>query len=192
MGTRVLIVGGDFRSRKLLDIMREADIETNGYLLLEEELENPETMIMNADIVVLPANHTGGEIKGTRTVLQKHVVCWAKQGAYVFCGKADAELKELAAEYEFHIIEFLEDERFQIYNAYLTAEGAVKSAIEHTHGSLVNAQCAVVGSGRIADAIAYLLRPFTTNIRIVARNVTYLERARMQGHATFTLDDRSL
>ena len=58
---------------------------------------------------------------------------------------------------------------FKIKNAFLTAEGALSTAIESSAVSLINSRVLITGYGRIGKALAKYLSVFTRNITVFAR-----------------------
>lgn len=60
-------------------------------------------------------------------------------------------------------------EDFAVYNAALTAEGAMEIAIRQTDTSLWGANCLIVGFGRIGKLLALKLAPFGCKISVTER-----------------------
>ena len=87
----------------------------------------------------------------------------------VICGGV---LPEIIKNRFVNSIDYNDDEFFQYQNAYLTAEGALMTAIDKTRFSLRGSNCIVLGSGRIAKALIPLLKGLNANITVVARKKT--------------------
>lgn len=183
----IAVVGGDNRSVALVEILRQADLQVRGFFILDEaEREALSTYLSIADAAVLPANHLGGDVNG---VIPQATICTALcNGTHVYTGKADGELLCLANANRLHVREFLRDEPFQRKNAALTAEGAIAMAIQNSEKTLLNAACVVTGSGRIAWSLLHLLRAFTPNIAMVARDENARIQAELLGYAAYSLD----
>ncbi|MBO5504861.1 MAG: dipicolinate synthase subunit DpsA [Clostridia bacterium] len=85
----------------------------------------------------------------------------------IFAGKADDFLKSIAQENQ--VIDYLEREEFAVLNAIPTAEGAIKIAIDETSGTLNNANCLVLGYGRIGRVLTGILQGFGAKTTVFAR-----------------------
>lgn len=72
------------------------------------------------------------------------------------------------------VIDYKNDEAFQLKNAYLTAEAALALTIDESDSSLINASVLIAGYGRIGKALHRYLSAFTNDITVCARS----ERAR--------------
>jgi len=96
----------------------------------------------------------------------------------VICGGV---LPEIIKNRFVNSVDYNDDEFFQYQNAYLTAEGALMTAIEKTKFSLRGSNCVVLGSGRIAKALIPLLKGLNANITVVARKKTDRECLKIFG-----------
>lgn len=187
---RVAIVGGDKRSVELDTLLTNIGYQPRCFLKGKEEDDLMLEYIAESEIIVLPVNYLGGDtIKGTVPIQIETVLKHIAKDAILFCGKSDELVRRYADLRGFSIKEWIQDEPFLISNAYLSAEGAIASAISNSARSLMNAQCAVIGSGRLAFAMIHLLRAFTPSIRLTARNPGALEEGKRMGCTTFMLDE---
>lgn len=78
-------------------------------------------------------------------------------------------------------IDYNNDEHFQYQNAFLTAEGALMTAIFETDFSLYKSRCLILGSGRIAKALIPLIKTFNADITVIARKKSEREAWKMNG-----------
>lgn len=62
------------------------------------------------------------------------------------------------------------DERLQVENAYLTAEGAVCAAMNACRSSLKDCHCLVIGWGRIGKALTELLVGMNVRVSVASRS----------------------
>ncbi len=90
----------------------------------------------------------------------------------VLCGGI---LPEILKDRFYNHIDYSKNEFFQYQNARLTAEAAVQIAVEQTDFSLCDSNCLIIGSGRIAKALAYMLKAYNSEITVVARKVSERE-----------------
>lgn len=68
------------------------------------------------------------------------------------------------------VIDYKNDEAFQLKNAYLTAEAALALTIDESDSSLINASVLIAGYGRIGKALHRYLSAFTNDITVCARS----------------------
>ncbi len=87
------------------------------------------------------------------------------------------------------VYDYTKDECFAAANAYLTAEGAIQYAIQHSEGSLVNAEILITGYGRIGKALQRYLSPFSRYITICARSDSARVNAEANGAQAIPFDE---
>jgi dipicolinate synthase subunit A len=90
------------------------------------------------------------------------------------------------------IVDYKNDEIFQLKNAYLTAEGALSLAIEKSEKSLVNSSILITGYGKIAKALHLYLSAFTNNITVCARSESARVTAQYNGAKCIDFDKLKL
>ncbi|MCR4886072.1 MAG: hypothetical protein K5919_04070 [Clostridiales bacterium] len=91
------------------------------------------------------------------------------RGQIVVCGRTDAAFDCLAARRGWRLIRILEDPEFLEKNATLTAEGAVHAAMSAVPFALQDAECLVIGYGRIGKALTKFLRGLDVCVTVAAR-----------------------
>ncbi len=176
-----VILGGDKRSQCIKELLTDRWTDVI-HLLNTDSYDYDSQIIHQSRFVVLPANFLGGIVAGKHHhILAEAVLKDMPAGSLLFCGQADEKIKALAADKDIRTFSFLEDEMYVYVNAQLTAEGALMRCIECSESSLFQAQCVIIGSGRIAQALYPLLRAFTPFVSICARNQVVIERLHWQG-----------
>ena len=189
MGKRIILIGGDERSMVLCRLLHEKGHHIH-HQLPQNRAEECLPLIREAEAVILPTDYRGGPLTGFCGYPDAIALLYEMQSrCFLFCGAADDRLKQLAAKQNLRLAQMLEDEVYLIQNAYLSAKGALQCAMENSEGSLWQASVAVIGTGRIAQALMPLLHCFSTDIRVVGRNAAHLEKARMMGFRGFSLGD---
>jgi len=177
-----VILGGDRRSACLKELLsdRWADII---HLLYTDIYDYSKESLHQARFAVLPANFQGGIVAGKyHQIAVSDVIEDMSRDSLLFCGNADEDMRKLAAEKDIRVYSFQEDEMYVYVNAQLTAEGALMRCIESSDLSLFQAQCVIIGSGRIAQALYPLLCTFTPYVTICARNLEMLEKLQWRGY----------
>ena len=79
------------------------------------------------------------------------------------------------------VVDYYENEVLLLRNAYVTAEAAVMTAMEHTDRILRGASVAVLGYGRIGKYLARLLRTMGAEVTVCARREESLFEAASEG-----------
>ncbi len=78
-------------------------------------------------------------------------------------------------------------ESLRVYNAALTAEAAIETAMRELRVALQGARAAVVGYGRIGKRLAFLLRALGAHVTVAARGEGDLAAARLLGMGTLAV-----
>lgn len=149
---RLFVVGQDERSRCLKMLAEE-----RGHVLSQ----------INPDAVVLPLPKSA--LKDMKRVFP--------EGQRVVCGRMDDALRQAARKMRWVMLEVLDEEQFQLENAWLTAEGAVYRAMELRKRSLCGACCLVIGYGRIGKRLTNVLRALGAFVTVAARKETARQAA---------------
>ncbi len=88
-----------------------------------------------------------------------------------------------------NVSNYTDDETFNLYNAYLTAQGALCEATLSSDTALLHSKVLILGYGRISKALLRLLLPLTANISIVARNEVQRTTALLNGAKVYDFCD---
>lgn len=163
----VHIAGGDKRQLILNEMLKQ-----KGYHVSIEGFEKAgiRSEYEDADIVFLPVPYLApdGNIKApfSKSVIEPQVIAQRYEGSMFVLGRSNILAQKLFGE---HCFDLLADESFLIDNAALSAEGAILCCQNYTQTSLLNANCVVVGYGRIAKILCSMLKGYTGNIMATAR-----------------------
>lgn len=107
---------------------------------------------------------------------------YAESGAAIFSGGTSPLLEEFCGSHGLNLINYFAYEPLTIVNAALTAEAAAALLIQNTEYSLNNADVVITGGGRIAFALARLLRAFGAAVTICARSAEQRAKALAEHH----------
>ena len=181
---KILIVGGDKRQRLLCDMLKE-----KGYNCCYEnsDVGCVTEQLYSSRLIILPVPVSGN-------------------GEYVYSDNADfrLKLKELLGEIRsdqlvlgggfrrdavdiFHdnqviFRDMLRFEHFVRYNAYLTAQGAVRLLLESTDRLVTGQKILITGFGRVASALAEAVKGLKADVFIAARSPEQLTQAECLGY----------
>ncbi len=177
----ILIAGGDMRQVRLAEMLGKKgyDVHIAGFDKLDSAVEFPDS----TDWVFLPVPYKSpdGDIKApfsTEKFQLADIAARYPASAYLL-GGMDAAAQELLAGR--HVIDLLKDEAFLVYNALLTAQGAVCAFLKDSETALCGARCVVTGYGRIAKLLCGLLKAHAAKVTAVARKYSDLEVIRAEG-----------
>ena len=95
----------------------------------------------------------------------------------IVCGIMDEKLETYAAEKVWMLYRPLKDEEYLLENAKLTAEGAVFTAMNKLSIAVQEAECLVIGYGRIGKELTRLLRGLGAHVTVAARRPESREEA---------------
>ncbi len=183
----IIIVGGDKRQSYLKDIFIR-----KGYICehvnAEEEADILE-QIESFDAVLLPVplskdkEHIYSDNESF-SVKIKDVISKMNNNQTLFAGSIDKTLGAFLREREISYYDYFSEEALVIYNAYLTAQGALRLLLENTDELLVGKKTLITGYGRVAKAVAEILMSNGADVYIAARNAVQLQEAECRGYKT--------
>ncbi len=149
------------------------------------ELCTPEEAAQKGEVIVLPLPSVSkdgviptsfSERKIKLTELSPYL-----SGKRVFCSMKDM-VTEFAPNLNPKLLsDYYAREDFVLSNAYVTAEGAVKIALERFEGTINGARVLVCGFGRIGKSLTKVLSGFSPKLTVSARKSEDLSAIRLLG-----------
>ena len=103
------------------------------------------------------------------------------KGCTVLAGMAGGLRKSSPLWEALPVLDYYAREELTLGNAFLTAEGAVALAVEHSPGALGGSRCLVAGFGRIGKALCLALRGLGAQVDCAARKPWDLAAIRALG-----------
>lgn len=186
----ILILGGDNRQKFLAELLEDTAAKTvylnNGS---EKELLSK---IKSSKVVVFPIPITkdkknihsdNNDFRIDKSKVMKSL----PEESAVFGGGFSKEDREYFEEEGIEYHDFLLNEAFQLENAYLTAEGALRLLLENTTETLFNKKVLVTGYGRISELLCDILYKMHMKVYTAARNEIQLKQAEMKGYVPIVL-----
>ena len=177
----ILIAGGDMRQVRLAEMLRDRGytVHITGF----DKLGTADDWTDAAGWVFLPVPYRTpeGDIKAPfsgEKIRLDDITARYPYSAYMLGGMdatAQAALKGR------RIFDLLKDEAFLVYNAILTAQGAICAYLKDSETALYGARCVVTGYGRIAKLLGTLLKANAAKVIVVARKYSDLEVIRAEG-----------
>lgn len=182
------LAGGDRRQLAAAEALRG---EGHGVLLCcLEGLDPGQTELRKAlgaaDCVLLPLPALDGDGGlnapfSSQKVSAGELLDALHPGAVLLGGRLTPRFRAMAAARRVPLTDYYEREELQIANAALTAEGALRLAMEETETSLLGARCLVIGYGRIGRLLAGRLRALGAEVTASARRPEDLAWVRAEG-----------
>ena len=108
-------------------------------------------------------------------------------GTLLFGGRLTPAFKEQAQERGVPLVDYSEEDDFQVKNALPTAEGAVEILMRESERTVCGMPVAITGFGRVASALARLLVAMGADVTVGARKSAALHAAAAGGCRTVAL-----
>jgi len=171
---KFLIIGGDKRNIKLLELLKMDNHEVETFALNSENqngLEQYKKENFNAVIGPIPFTKDGETLNAPfikEKILIDELLPFLKNQTLI-AGPFEKELTQKAKTYKINLIDIMNIEEFAIYNTIATAEGTIEIAISNTEKNLHDSKILILGFGRVAKTLAIKLKGLVQEIVCAAR-----------------------
>ncbi len=175
MKRTVAVLGGDLRQAHLARLLLSDGWEVATWGLERGEAPNavPFHCAVEAPMIVLPLPVSRGEqlnLPLTDTTLELTRLWPRLRSDQILLGGQTRELSgRLMTDYGLTLLDYYDREETQIYNALITAEGALEKAMGATERTLHGEPCLVIGFGRIGKLLARRLAALGAEVTVAAR-----------------------
>lgn len=185
----ILLLGNDPRQNYACEYFRYNDIESDVFAkdMIDDHLR---TSIKKASHIVfpMPISVDGINVNGTNIAIT-NIIDIISPCSCVFGGKTNSNIKKLLDHNKIKYYDLSDFSTFQIKNALLSAEGAIYYASNYYHKSIYGSQISILGFGRIAKTLSFLLKAHGAEVCICARRSEDIAWAEMLGFDTVLIDD---
>ena len=174
---RYAVIGGDMRFAHLARMLEEAGRPVKGFLLEKAGIEGaPLSELGKCSIVV--SNWPMRWPLSDEDATEQEIFDQLSPGTVLLlCGpKFPSERR-----WDLQYVNLWADERLLQENAWLTAEGAVASAVSRTGLPIMGRSCAVVGYGRIGRALTEILLNLGGEVTVFSQTELKRRLARESG-----------
>lgn len=149
------------------------------------ELCTPEEAAQKGEVIILPLPSVNKDGNVPAAFSDKNISLMELSpylaGKRVFCSMKE-KVTEFAPNLNPKLLsDYYAREDFVLSNAYVTAEGAVKIALEKFEGTINGAKVLVCGFGRIGKALTKVLSGFSPKLTVSARKSEDLAAIRLLG-----------
>ncbi|MFW5780353.1 MAG: NAD(P)-dependent oxidoreductase [Bacillota bacterium] len=114
-----------------------------------------------------------------------------EKGSIVFARVSDFKVKSILNDKGIKQFNFLDDNRFLMKNAYITAEGALSEIIQKTKVTIMNMPILILGYGRIGKCLARMLKALNAKVTVASKPEKELAEAEVVVENTIELDNLS-
>lgn len=187
----ILTIGGDLRYAHMTRLAAAQSME-----IAAVGLENcpfplpcaPPEEIARAKALILPNPfRTGLSLPFSAHSLElENILAAAGRGALLLLSDTTGLPSALKSD---RLIDLSSDPEYVLFNAHLTAEGAVAAAMQASERALTGSMCLVIGYGRIGRRLSLLLHALGADTAAAARRETARESIRQDGISAFSMDE---
>ena len=194
------VIGGDLRQLEVAKKLKEDGNSVSIYGLdniptienFDIKTLNFRDIITKSDYLIFPLPVTRDGININAPFFSSHInikneVCPLLSSQIIF-GGIITPLSEAVNNSGVHINDYYAREDFMIFNALLTAEGAVKVALNDSKSIINKSECLVVGYGRIGKVLSRLLKEMGASVTVSARNSKDISWAKISGYKTINVN----
>ena len=193
---RIAFIGGDKRSIEAVKNIAKNGADVSVWGIDESYFPSPswckstcEEAVAGARAVVLPTPPSEDDVRVNCPLFSKEsgiklhkMLDMLPADTIVLGGRISPRIREYAAKRDIRIFDYFNREELLIKNAVPTAEGAIGISIEKTDCTLFGAKAAILGYGRIAEALALRLKALGTAVTIFARKPESVAKAQSEGY----------
>ena len=191
---KIGVIGGDRRTVEIIRCLKLSEFDVSVWGIdpqyIDNSLlkENCETAVLDADAVVLPTPPSEDELRVNCPLFTREsgvkihkLLDMMSENALLLGGRMSPRLKDLAAKRNIKCYDYFNTEELLIKNAVPTAEGAIGIAVNKMSKTIFESKIAIVGFGRIGEALALRLKALGANVTVFARKGTSIAQAISKG-----------
>jgi len=213
------VIGGDLRSLKLVDFLREDGHKVNIFgfgtynqrskpynqesepmpfpeILKENQKDDNQlsTIIHEADAVIGPVpcsndNETINAPFHSEKIYINDVLKKMNKNQIFIAGRISSKIAHLAEVYNVYTVDILDREEMAILNAIPTAEGAIQIAMEEMPITLHGSNSLVMGFGRIGKILAKMLHGLGANTFVSVRKYSDIAWIKSYGYKPILISE---
>ncbi|MFI3141356.1 MAG: dipicolinate synthase subunit DpsA [Clostridia bacterium] len=193
LSKNILILGGDLRQNKIQELLVSKNY-TCTHLKTASECENINQKIPLYDVVILPVPVSHDDIflyssDNQVKIELDTIVSSLCKGQLLIGGSISENLRSKLSKKSVEFFDFYENEELVLFNAYLTAQGALRLILENTDEYLSGKKVLITGYGRVAKASANILRAVGLDVYICVRNQEQKITAKCEGYKTLDFSE---
>ena len=183
MDNNFLVIGGDLRIVKLVNMLADKSVIYTYGLEKAEEIDNNENVIkcnpidreaiQESKLIIGPTPFSKDGINiyapySENEINIKDIIGKCKDKNLI-AGSIKEEILEIAKENNIQETDMIKNEKLAILNSISTAEGAIEVAIRETDNIIHRSNVLILGFGRIGKVLAKKLQGLSANVTCAAR-----------------------
>ena len=203
MDNNFLVIGGDLRIVKLVNMLSDKNVIYTYGLEKTEEIDDNENIVKckkideevlqknNIIIGPTPFSKDGVNIYApysTNEVNVNDVIQRCKDKQLIAGGIKD-DIVEFAKENNVQVTDIIKNEKLAILNSISTAEGAIEVAMKETDTIIHGSNVLILGFGRIGKVLSKKLQGLSANVTCVARKQEDLAWINAYGYKSININD---
>ncbi len=191
---KFIIIGGDKRQLYLKNFLAASGNSVKTFGLTEQG--GGELVLSDCDTVLLPmpvsrdGKTLNSPLYGGKMPLDRIAELTVK-GQTVFGGIMPPQFCDMLNKKGVRYYDYGCDESLLIYNAALTAEAAVKTAVAESDGALFGSNSLIIGYGRIGKILSRYLSAVGSSVTVAVRKVPVLAEIAVGGYSPVKVCDMS-
>lgn len=166
------ILGGDERMRACAEGLRALGHHVAD--LAQPSLASVTLQLLSTDVLILPLPAFSGTLVSNTEISQDALLHIIPPDIRIFAGVVPDALQG-------RMIDYNQDEAFQLSGAIATAEGSIELMMRHLPITLYGARCLIIGYGRIGKALSSRLAALGMDVTVSARKESDWAAIREQG-----------
>ena len=191
---KVAFIGGDMRMVKAAQVLAESYFDVrvwgidNKYFSKDICQKSCEEAVNDIDVLVLPTPPSEDEVRVSCPLFSEEsgikihkLLEMLPQNTAIMGGRMSPRLREIITKKCFNAYDYFNREELLIKNAVPTTEGAIGIAIDKMPKTIYNSKIAVVGYGRIGEALALKLNLLGAKVTVFVRKLSGVAKAQSQG-----------
>lgn len=194
------VIGGDLRQLEVAKKLKEDGnpVLIYGFDNIQSESLNIKTLTLEyivhkSDYLIFPVPVTRDGININAPLFSSYInikkdICPLLKSQIIF-GGIITPLAKAVNNPNIHINDYYNREDFMIHNALLTAEGAIKIALNESKKTINKSKCLVIGYGRIGKILSKLLKNLGASVTISARSLKDISWAKINEHKTINVNN---
>ena len=191
---KIGIVGGDQRMVKVATVLQNYGYDVGVWGIDDKYFDvnlcknSCDEAVSQADVVILPTPPSEDEVRVNCPLFsQESGIKFHKllellpPKAIILGGRMSPRLKDIATKHNFKTVDYFNREELLVKNAVPTAEAAIGIAIDKLPITIFDANVAILGFGRIGEALAFRLNLLGANVTVYARKNPSISKAQSYG-----------
>lgn len=198
---KIGVICGDLRSVYMAIQLEKFGFSVCTYGLADDEVlgikkvyDTPQRVIEESNVIILPLPVSKDNIyisSKSPTIKTKltDIIPHLRDGMIIFGGILPKYFTDMCKDKGCFVFDYYKSEELVYKNATASAEGAIMIAMSNTHTTVKDEKYAILGFGRIATQLAYMLKAMGADVEIFARSELAIKNAMDSGYSVFKLED---